>query len=197
MKQEKVLAVIKEKIKIISTLAEQLNAQNDKESIIGFCSEVKSLRALLQMLSFHIDNNNLKLTDKVRDLYHIARDMRETISENDTLLIDKNSAMPDVQKAGKNLQTYKDLWAKVYNSKLFNKLEEKLVRIKYNEVPNVALANFFNVHKNEVNDFDGMTYNDPNISIKKHIIDILKDAENTDGHWSLSSRSLDLVSIKN
>jgi CHAD domain-containing protein len=144
MKQEKIRAVIKDRINEIGALGEKIGNGFDKDTIHEFRVGTKTLRSFLRLLRMHAPQRGLKLTHKFKRLYQIAGAIRDAQLELEKIQSGKTALPEYTRKIMYILDTQKKEWHKRYNKKIVRKMKDRLSSLKYEQLRPEILENFFN-----------------------------------------------------
>ena len=198
MTQEKISAVIKDKVHTIASLSEKIGDDFDQDTIHKFRVNVKTLRSFLRLLKLHAPQPRLKLTRKFKRLYHITGAIRDTQLEYEKI---RNSSvvLPDyVNKLHHILKTQKKEWNKHYNKKVVRKLEERLLSLKYEKLHPAVLENFFN-HKMaaiEAISKSASPTDDQVHRMRKEVKDIIYTSKLAKKNWKGAHAALKVLPVK-
>jgi len=145
MKQDKVIEVIRELFKQMLMLTERVNGSFDKQDVFELKMELRLFKSFLGLLRMHVENDSLQIPDKIKKLYNVVGGICKLQSDIMILAEDLPENIETITGLNKQIVIYQSEWSKYYSSKIFQKLENKMLNLNYENVPTVALTNFFNV----------------------------------------------------
>ncbi len=186
-----------EKLEHISSYAEKVNSGFDKEDIHDLRVSVKSLRSLLRLLGT-ITQTKPKITGKIKQLYHIAGEIREAQLELDTIAEKQYTLPAYAGKLQETIANRQNEWTALYSKTIFEHFSEKLESNNYDQLNVKALADFFNLKFATVSKLAAI--NDPSHDnlhqLRKEVKDVLHTAKTADQQWHASHRVLQRIPVQ-
>jgi|GEM_PF-3129909 len=143
MKQELIGRMLREMIQRLVVLFANASRNFDQEPVHELKAEFKGFRLFLQLLKIHTGDEDLQFPRAVKQLYQIVTDLDIALTElheGISIGIDEKEKQKIEGEIRKNILE----WNKVFNTKLLLKFEARIVNVKFDHVPSVALSNFFN-----------------------------------------------------
>ena len=127
MKQEKVRAIIKEKVEELSALCRKIDEDFDMDTIHAFRVAVKTLRSFLRLLRVQAEKPALKMPKSFKRLYHIAGAIRDARLEKEQMAENQQKLPGYMDKLEHVIEIQKREWGVHYSKKTLRKLENRLM----------------------------------------------------------------------
>jgi CHAD domain-containing protein len=156
MKPGKIKEIVEEKAHKIAGLCSQVSDGFSEQAIHGFRVEVKSLKALIRLLSAATGSKPLKLPRKVRQLYQIAGAIREAQLEMKEIVARKMPLPAYLGMLNQNIAREQNNWNNTYSKKPFRKLQERAASIAWHEL---QVAGFTGYLANEIRSMNKLAKN--------------------------------------
>lgn len=198
MKDEKIKAIIKEKVNQITEYSEKINRDFDKDTIHNFRVVVKSLRSFLRLLRLHTSESKLKLPGKFKRLYHITGAIRDAQLELEKIIKNKLPLPAYTEKLYLVIRTQKNEWKKNYSKNILRKLHARLSGIKYDALHPTVLEEFINTRLMGIDKLSKCKLPTDNQvhSVRKHVKDILYTAKIADKEWKAAHKQVKDLPLK-
>lgn len=158
----------------IHSLAEEICKASEKETIHNFRVSIKSLRALLRLLNYQHPEYKVKLSKRLKTLYHIAGNIRDAQLQLEYIAMQQYDLPLYRAKLQQTIDEYTREWSKAYSKKVFHNLEKRLLKNQYHplhkdDVQTFIDANFSSIVLPE----KGILFTSKNIhDVRKHLKDI-------------------------
>ncbi len=198
MKKEHIKALVLDKNEELAKLATHIGEDFDKQVIHDFRVGYKYLRSFLRLLRMHNDSKGLKLTQKTKDLYNIAgniRDLQLELEHTSEHLPDLKAYIEDLKES---LTRNKKLWKQTYSSNTFERFTRQIHKHKFEELPEGILANFLNSKMTSIDGYASLP--DPSDNqvhtVRKEAKDIIYASQVVHNNWDAAKRNLRIVPVK-
>ena len=198
MKQEKIKAIIKKKVKEITFLCEDINDSFDKETIHNFRVAVKSLRSFLRLQRMFIHKPGLKMPKKFKRLYHIAGTIREAQLEIERFEGKEQELSHYLDNLHQILAEGKKEWKNHYSGGVLRKLDNKLAGFKYKTMHPDILKRFFSDRMNVIDTITNKkTPTDTQVhNARKKIKDLLYTSKLAGKKWKAAHKQIEDIPVK-
>ena len=144
MDKNNIKEVIVDKTTEIVNLCSKVGIDFDDENIHKFRVAFKYLRSFLRLLRLHNDDKGLRMPDKMKELYFIAGNIRDTQLALSNLG-NKELELPSYfDKLNKRLDDLKRDWKNAYSEKSLHYFLKQVKNTKFQELPVGILTNFLN-----------------------------------------------------
>src|ERR1700744_2501723 len=128
MKKGKVNATIRKQVKQIKRYCRDIAEDFDKDAVHDMRVAVKTLRSFLRLLHMNIHKPQLKISKKLKRLYHIAGAIRDAQLELETIKKEQPELLHYISHLHDLIDRQKKEWKKHYSKKTINTFGHKLLK---------------------------------------------------------------------
>ena len=198
MKPDKIKALIQDKTKVLTELADKISKEFDEEVIHNFRITYKSLRALLKLLQENNSDEKVAMPAKIKKLYNITGMLRDIQLERRELAMHKLVLPGYYDQLSYTIIRQKKNWQKQYRDGAFRRFEKRLASAEYNKLSVVQLRRFIKARIKEIKRIvkEGETPDNVVHCIRKKIKTILSLAELTNNNWKSGKKHFKKYPVK-
>ena len=198
MKPDKIKALIQEKTKVLTELADKISKEFDEDVIHEFRVAYKSLRAFIKLLQESNSDKKLAIPAKIKNLYNITGMLRDIQLERKELALHKLVLPGYYDQLSYTIIRQKKNWQKQYRDGAFRRFEKRLASVEYSKLSIVQLRRFIKARIKEIKRIvkEGETPDNAVHSIRKKIKTILSLAELTDSNWKSGKKHFKKYPVK-
>lgn len=198
MNHEAIQKIIKKRLSDLSRYGKKIGRDFDKDIIHNFRVAVKTLRSFLRLLRMHTHEPGLKMSKKLKRLYHITGAIRDAQLELEKIT-ERQMDLPEyIARLHKMISVQKQEWQKHYSEKIFTKLKSKLLAFRYDTMQVAILEDFFKsrmAYIEELSKIKEPTENQVH-SGRKQAKDILYNAKLAQKKWSAAQKQIQQLPLK-